>query len=381
MNRRLRCAVLAGVVLLAPSLLLAHPTADTFVIVTLADEGVEVTVSGDARGLALKLEALGGSMSDHLDLRFDGQRVPLSPRDTADVPGRGGFVALSFTGAAPASARQLTFRSTAIFGTYPLLVRHGREAEVPDNRYEWLSGDERSRAYDLETIGRSTAGSVLVDAIALGFTHIVPTGLDHILFVFGLFLLTTRVRAVLIQVSAFTLAHSITLGLGAAGVVSIPAGVVEPLIALSIVYIGVENLRSTSLGRGRVAVVFAFGLLHGLGFADAVSSLGLSGTGWLATLAGFNVGVELGQLTVIAIAALVVFASGEVLRGPTRSHGVLRGPTGSYGVLRGPTGSYEVRRGPTRSGDAARYRRFIVQPASVAIAAAGMVWLVERTLS
>ena len=350
MNRRLRCAVLAGVVLLAPSLLLAHPTADTFVVVTLANEGVQVTVSGDARGLALKLEALGGSMSDHLDLRFDGQRVPLSPRRTADVPGRRGFVAFSFSGVVPAAARQLTFRSTAIFGAYPLLVRHGREAEVPDNRYEWLSGDDRSRVYDLERVGRSTAGSAFVDAIALGFSHIVPKGLDHILFVLGLFLLTTRVRAVLMQVSAFTLAHSITLGIGAAGAVSMPAAIVEPLIALSIVYVGVENLRSTSLGRGRVAVVFAFGLLHGLGFADAVSSLRLSGAGWLATLAGFNVGVELGQLAVIAIAALVVAASHEVLQGPTRS------------------------------GDAARYRRFIVQPASVAIAAAGVVWLVERTL-
>jgi hydrogenase/urease accessory protein HupE len=96
-------------------------------------------------------------------------------------------------------------------------------------------------------------------------------GLDHILFVVGLFLLAARLRPVLVQVTTFTVAHSITLGLALYGVVALPAAVVEPLIALSIVYVAVENLRTRQLTPARVALVFVFGLLHGLGFAGELT--------------------------------------------------------------------------------------------------------------
>ena len=142
--------------------------------------------------------------------------------------------------------------------------------------------------------------------LAMGFTHIVPAGLDHILFVLGLFLLSRRPREVLLQVTAFTLAHSVTLGLSLYGLVSAPASIVEPMIALSVAYVGVENLMTSRLRPWRVAVVFAFGLLHGMGFAEALAGLRLSASSLVTTLVSFNLGVEGGQLTVIAAAAAVL---------------------------------------------------------------------------
>ena len=141
---------------------------------------------------------------------------------------------------------------------------------------------------------------------SLGFTHILPKGLDHILFVVGLFLLGTRWRPLLLQVTLFTVAHSITLGLSMLGVVSLPSSIVEPLIAFSIAYVAVENLFTTELSPWRGALVFLFGLLHGLGFAGVLRDLGLPREEFLTALLAFNLGVEAGQLTIIALAALAV---------------------------------------------------------------------------
>ena len=105
--------------------------------------------------------------------------------------------------------------------------------------------------------------------------HILPKGLDHILFVLGIFLLSPRWKTMLLQVTAFTVAHSITLGLSIYGIVSLPSRIVEPLIALSIAYVAIENLLTRELKPWRLALVFMFGLLHGLGFAGVLRELGL----------------------------------------------------------------------------------------------------------
>ena len=146
----------------------------------------------------------------------------------------------------------------------------------------------------------------LAKYITVGFEHIVPKGLDHILFVVGLFLLSARLSPLFWQVSAFTLAHSVTLGLGMAGVISLPADIVEPLIVASIVYIAIENLFTDRLSVWRPIVVFLFGLLHGLGFAGVLGEFGLGSSNFLSGLLGFNIGVELGQLSVIAGCYLLV---------------------------------------------------------------------------
>ena len=151
-----------------------------------------------------------------------------------------------------------------------------------------------------------SVAEVFANYIELGFIHIIPRGLDHILFVIGLFLLSPKLKPLLWQVSAFTIAHTITLALGASGLVRLSPEIVEPLIALSIVWIAVENLLTNRLQRWRIAVIFCFGLLHGLGFAGVLLELGLSGAHFFSALLGFNVGVELGQLAVIAFCFLVV---------------------------------------------------------------------------
>ena len=142
--------------------------------------------------------------------------------------------------------------------------------------------------------------------IKAGFEHIIPQGLDHILFVLGLFFSSLKFRRLIIQVTAFTLAHSITLALAAAGLVQVQSYIVEPIIALSIVWVAVENTVFKKTTKWRPMVVFSFGLLHGLGFAALLTQYGLPKDNFISLLMAFNVGVELGQLTVLLIAFLTV---------------------------------------------------------------------------
>jgi hypothetical protein len=140
--------------------------------------------------------------------------------------------------------------------------------------------------------------------IKLGYEHILPKGLDHILFILALFFASTRLKPLLIQVSVFTIAHTITLGVAAAGWVKAPGAIVEPLIAVSIAFVAIENLFSREMSLWRPLVVFGFGLFHGLGFASVLLDLGLPDDQFLTALIGFNVGVELGQISVVLAAWL-----------------------------------------------------------------------------
>jgi hypothetical protein len=222
------------------------------------------------------------------------------------------------------------------------------------NTTVWLEGDQVSAPIVL-AVARPSLSQLQVawQYLRLGFTHILPGGLDHVLFVLGLFLLGrgksaspvhTGVRgsAVLLQVTTFTVAHSLTLALGLLGMVVVSPRVVEPLIALSIAYVALENLLVPSLTWRRLALVFSFGLLHGLGFASALADLGLPRRAFAAALVSFNAGVELGQLTVVAIAFVAL---------------------GAW------------------CADRAWYRRRVVIPASCAIAGIAAFWTVERLLS
>jgi hydrogenase/urease accessory protein HupE len=137
--------------------------------------------------------------------------------------------------------------------------------------------------------------------LVLGVQHVL-TGYDHLLFLLGVLIACRTVRSMLAVITSFTLAHSLTLALAVLGHVSVPGRVVEPLIAASIVFVGIENVRGQSaLGR-RVALTFLFGLVHGLGFAYALEELELRGSALPAALVAFNIGVELGQLAVAAMA-------------------------------------------------------------------------------
>ncbi len=155
---------------------------------------------------------------------------------------------------------------------------------------------------ELENLSKTDAAILYLQ---LGFEHIVPLGLDHILFVLSLYLLSPKLKPVLLQATAFTVAHSITLGLTMYNVITPNSYWVESLIAFSILLVAVENIYSSKLRGSRIAIVFLFGLLHGMGFANALGQLGLPEKYYLTSLVLFNVGVELGQLVVILSAFLL----------------------------------------------------------------------------
>ena len=147
--------------------------------------------------------------------------------------------------------------------------------------------------------------STFISFLRQGFVHVVPLGLDHILFVFGLFLLSRRWKPLILQVSAFTLAHTLTLGLATLGIISVSPQIVEPIIAASIAVIALENIFFPDTKPYRLVIVFIFGLIHGLGFAGALSGFNLEPTSLLLGLFGFNLGVEFGQLALLIAAYLL----------------------------------------------------------------------------
>lgn len=156
---------------------------------------------------------------------------------------------------------------------------------------------------ELENMSKTDAAILYLQQ---GFAHILPMGLDHILFVLCLFLLSPKLKPVLWQATTFTVAHSITLGLAMFKIITPSPAIVEPIIALSIMYVALENIFSPTLKKSRIGIVFLFGLIHGLGFANALGELGLPQNSYLTSLIMFNVGVELGQIAVI-VAAFLLF--------------------------------------------------------------------------
>lgn len=164
-------------------------------------------------------------------------------------------------------------------------------------------------------------GYVFSYYLKLGFEHIIPNGFDHILFIVSLYLLSPKLKNVLLQATAFTVAHTLTLILSMKNIIVAPPAIVEPIIALSICFVALENLfsyqqlavsdeplknssskltvQNSSLLKRRIALVFLFGLVHGMGFASALNEIGLPPNAFLSSLITFNIGVELGQVAII----------------------------------------------------------------------------------
>jgi len=181
------------------------------------------------------------------------------------------------------------------------------EIEGGDDAYAgYLEDGALSEALPREGAATESAMSVFVRYIGVGFDHIIPKGLDHILFVLGLFFLSLKVRPLVTQITVFTVAHTITLALASLGYIKVNPAIVEPLIAASIVYVAVENIFTSKVTWWRPLIIFAFGLLHGMGFASVLDEFGLAPGRFVAGLIGFNIGVEVGQLTVIGLAFLAV---------------------------------------------------------------------------
>ncbi len=206
----------------------------------------------------------------------------------------------------PANETEVRFGWDARLGN--LILRQMAAASAgpsidPDSLYTGLlSGGSLSPAINSVGVATVPIASVISNYIKIGFIHIIPRGLDHILFVLGLFLYAPRWRPLLAQITIFTIAHSLTLALASRGLVSVPATIVEPMIAASIAYVALENLWQRKLRLSRLLIIFTFGLLHGLGFASVLADIGLPSSDFLISLISFNIGVELGQITVIAAA-------------------------------------------------------------------------------
>lgn len=173
----------------------------------------------------------------------------------------------------------------------------------------------------------------------LGFIHIIPEGLDHILFIIGLCLLNTKLKTIFWQATAFTVAHTITLAMSMKNIIVAPSEVIEPIIALSIAFIAIENLLLNELKPWRILLVFLFGLIHGLGFASVLNEIGLPPDAFYLSVISFNAGVEVGQITVIALIFLLIIY-------PFKRH--------------------------------RNFKKIVVYPLSILIAAISLYWTVER---
>ena len=213
---------------------------------------------------------------------------------------------IQFTAPVPDGAETVQVGWIRPYGT--LVVR---QMGVDDPYDGFLEAGQISDPIALAGGNALGAAATFFSYVPTGFDHIVPLGVDHILFVLGLFFLSTHLRPLLWQVSAFTLAHTITLALAALGYVTVPASIVEPLIALSIAYVAVENIFLRTLSPWRPFIIFGFGLLHGLGFASVLAQFGLPEQNFVPALIGFNIGVEIGQICVIAVAYLCVYVARE----------------------------------------------------------------------
>ena len=195
----------------------------------------------------------------------------------------------------------IVFSWKANFG--PIVVR---QLGVDNGLTQFLAnGDESDEIFFLGSIERNKV-QTFFDYIIVGFEHIIPKGWDHIVFVLGLFFFSSKLKPLVWQISAFTLAHTCTLALGSLGYIKIIPEIVEPLIALSIIFISVENIFVKKLSKWRPLVIFIFGLLHGLGFASVLGEFGLPAGFFVPALIGFNVGVEFGQLTIVLLAFISI---------------------------------------------------------------------------
>lgn len=267
----------------------------------------------EAVDLREQFVAFHAELLDGVELVVDGASIPLeigeitiAPPGYTKVPRAS---VINLFGVIPKESISLQWYYPLRFGDQAVRVRQVNEevGEYHWSGHQWIKDDRSSEPFSLtQVFNKPTFWSVSSLYLSTGFLHIVPKGLDHILFILSIFLMSMQLKPLLLQVTMFTIAHSLTLSLGVFGLIHLQPQVVEPLIALSIAYVAFENLASDRLSRFRLPVVFAFGLLHGLGFASILTEFGLPADLYLAALFWFNVGVEFGQVALLMGAYLAI---------------------------------------------------------------------------
>ena len=246
----------------------------------------------------ITINGLEGSSLNLVDLIIDQDVNPEYPRDT------------NLKTEALLNQNEITIQFATELG--PVVIRQFEDISKENMIFStYLQPGEISA--ELSPLSQATMSQTIIEYIILGMEHIVPKGLDHILFIFGVFFFAVKLKPLLWQVTMFTLAHSLTLILASLKLVFIPASIIEPLIALSIGYVAFENIfqrqskfhsRSNTI---RYAVIFFFGLIHGLGFAFVLEDIGLPTGQLILSLFSFNIGVEIAQIGLVVLAYFLMF--------------------------------------------------------------------------
>ena len=249
---------------------------------------------------------------------------------------------ITLTGSIDRSVSKLVWYYPISYGDQAVRVRQVDEVneEWHWSDWQWIRTDMNSEPFMLdEVFTKQSIWSVIKTYTVSGYKHILPLGLDHILFIIGLFLFSRHMKPLILQITMFTIAHSFSLALAMLGIINLSAQIVEPLIAISIAFVAIENIFLNSLNKNRLVIIFGFGLLHGLGFASVLSDFGMPDDDFIKALVSFNVGVELGQLSIVLMMTFFI--------------------------------SYWIKNDRI-------YRQFVVIPASSLIAFVALYWTWER---
>jgi len=204
------------------------------------------------------------------------------------------------------NSEQFTFRWVKNYGS--IILRENNNNKSEDELVtEYLQSGIESSQFSFKENNFSKTFNSFTKFFVLGIQHIIPKGLDHILFIFGLFLFSSSLKKLISQITIFTIAHSITLIFVSLSLMKINPQIVEPIIALSIFYIGLENIFKKYIKEYlRYVVILFFGLLHGLGFALVLSDIGYRSTDLFINLISFNIGIEVAQISIVVVLYLLV---------------------------------------------------------------------------
>lgn len=249
---------------------------------------------------------------------------------------------LTYTGKLQAWPKTITWQYDQIYGDNALRWQVYQADEYNWSQWQWLRDGEVSEIIDINHPEPLSKLERFSQFVGIGFDHVIPLGWDHILFIVGMALSSLLWRKLLVLVSLFTLAHTLTLGLAMYGVVEISPQIIEPLIAFSIAYVAIENLIIQQSMIRQSLVIFFFGLIHGLGFATMLKEFEMTQDSFLTTLIGFNVGVEIAQVAIVlAVVAILLLMRKFALN----------------------------------------YRRLAIIPTSIIISIIGIWWGVERLIA
>ena len=249
---------------------------------------------------------------------------------------------LTYTGKLQAWPKTITWQYDQIYGDNALRWQVYQVDEYNWSQWQWLRDGEVSEIIDINHPEPLSKLERFSQFVGIGFDHVIPLGWDHILFIVGMALSSLLWRKLLVLVSLFTLAHTLTLGLAMYGLVEISPQIIEPLIAFSIAYVAIENLIIQQSMIRQSLVIFFFGLIHGLGFATMLKEFEMTQDSFLTTLIGFNVGVEIAQVAIVlAVVAILLLMRKFALN----------------------------------------YRRLAIIPTSIIISIIGIWWGVERLIA